>query len=125
LKEAAIALNPGIPESAIDDAIKQLCDKRQAMSSIADNREVDALIRDGVRVVRVEFRDAQGRNRKERLKVIDFKHPENKQFLAVTQLWIQSTGAAAKAGYRRPDILLYINGLHFAGSDDCRLLQAS
>jgi len=43
LKEAAIALNPGIHEFAIDDALKQLCDKRQAMSSIASNREVDAL----------------------------------------------------------------------------------
>ena len=110
LKEATIALNPGIPESAIDDALKQLCDKRQAMSSIAANREVDALIRDGVRV---EFKDEQGRKRKERVKVIDFNDPASphNQFLAVTQLWIQSTGAAAKAGYRRPDILLYINGL--------------
>ena len=110
LKEAAIALNPGIPESAIDDALRQLCDKRQAMSSIAANREVDALIRDGVRV---EFKDEQGRNRKERVKVIDFNDPASphNQFLAVTQLWIQSTGAAAKAGYRRPDLLLYINGL--------------
>ena len=110
LKAAAIALNPDIPESAIDDALKKLCDKRQAMSMIAANREVDGLIRDGVRV---QFKDAQGRTRKERVRVIDFNDlasPHN-QFLAVTQLWIQSTGAAAKAGYRRPDILLYINGL--------------
>ena len=108
LKAAAIALNPGIPESAIDDALKQLCDKRRAMSDIAANREVDALIRDGVRV---EFEDEQGRNRKERVKVIDFNNPVSNQFLVVTQLWIQSTGSMAKAGYRRPDILLYVNGL--------------
>lgn len=108
LKEAAIALNPSIPEPAIDDALKQLCDKRQAMSSIAANREVDTLIRDGVRV---QFKDNQGHNRKERVKVIDFDQPENNEFLAVTQLWIQCTGAASKAGYRRPDLLLYINGL--------------
>ncbi len=110
LKAAAIALNPGIPDSAIDDALKQLCDTRQVMSSIAANREVDALIRDGVRV---EFKDEQGRLRKERIKVIDFNHPDSphNQFLAVTQLWIQSTGMVAKAAYRRPDIVLYINGL--------------
>jgi len=110
LKQAAIALNPGIPESAIDDAVKQLCDKRQALAPIAANREVDSLIRDGVRV---EFKDDQDRNRKERVKVIDFNDPASphNQFLAVTQLWIQSTGATAKAGYRRPDILLYVNGL--------------
>lgn len=110
LKVAAIALNPGIPESAIDDALKQLCDKRLAMSAIAANREVDTLIRDGVRV---EFKDAEGRNRKERVRVIDFGNPESphNEFLAVTQLWIQCTGAAAKADYRRPDLLIYINGL--------------
>ena len=110
LKEAAIALNPTVPESAINDALKQLCDKRQVMSTIAANRELDSLIRDGVHV---EFKDEQSRNRKERVKVIDFNNPTSphNQFLAVTQLWIQSTGPAAKAGYRRPDILLYINGL--------------
>ncbi|NOZ09516.1 MAG: type I restriction endonuclease subunit R [Gammaproteobacteria bacterium] len=110
LKAAAIALNPEIPESAIDGALKQLCNKRQVMSLIAANREVDGLIRDGARV---QFKDAQGRTRKERIRLIDFSDPTSphNQFLAVTQLWIQSTGAAAKAGYRRPDILLYINGL--------------
>lgn len=108
LKTAAVRLNPDIPEAAIDDALEQVCDQRQAMATIVANRELDSLIRDGVRV---EFKDSDGRNRKERVKLIDFEAPENNHFLAVTQLWIQSTGAAAKAGYRRPDILLYINGL--------------
>ncbi|MDB4353969.1 HsdR family type I site-specific deoxyribonuclease, partial [Akkermansiaceae bacterium] len=108
LQKATTTLNPNIPASAIDDALRQLCDKRQTLSPIAANREVDSLIRDGIRV---EFKDEQGNNQKERVKVIDFDTPENNQFLAVTQLWIQSTGAAAKAGYRRPDIILYVNGL--------------
>ncbi len=110
LKAAALALNPKIPEAAIDKAIDHLCDRRQALSLINANRELDGLIRDGVRV---EFKDDQGRLRTERVKVIDFENPDSphNQFLVVTQLWIQSTGAAAKAGYRRPDILLYLNGL--------------
>ncbi|ADE15095.1 type I site-specific deoxyribonuclease, HsdR family [Nitrosococcus halophilus Nc 4] len=111
LKAAAVRLNPEIPEAAIDDAVDQVCDRRQAMATMVANRELDSLIRDGVRV---EFKDKQnnhGRTRKERIKLIDFDTPENNHFLAATQLWIQSTGAAAKAGYRRPDILLYINGL--------------
>ncbi|MEE4377287.1 MAG: HsdR family type I site-specific deoxyribonuclease, partial [Candidatus Competibacteraceae bacterium] len=103
LRKAVIGLNPQLPEAAIDDALKQLCDKRQAMSSIAANREVDSLIRDGVRV---EFKDARGRNRKERVKIIDFGNPKANQFLAVIQLWIQG-----ERRYRRPDILLYVNGL--------------
>ena len=108
LKTAAANLNPELPETAIEDAVDQVCDRRQAMASIVANRELDSLIRDGVRV---EFTDSKGRNRKERVKLIDFDQPDKNHFLAVTQLWIQSTGAAAKAAYRRPDILLYINGL--------------
>ena len=110
LKRAAVALNPGIPESAIDDALKQICDRRQAMTTVAANRELDQLIRDGVRV---EFRDEQGRNRTERVRVIDFSDPASphNHFLVVTQLWVQSTGTAARARFRRPDVLLYVNGL--------------
>jgi len=103
LRAAAIGLNPDIPETAIDDALKELCDKRQAMSLIAANREVDRLIRDGVRV---EFKDSEGRNRRERVKFIDFDDSSANQFLAVTQLWIKG-----ELRYRRPDILLYVNGL--------------
>ncbi|WP_018402651.1 type I restriction endonuclease subunit R [Marinobacter gelidimuriae] len=111
LKVAAVALNPEIPETAIDVAVDQVCDRRQAMATIAANRELDGLIRDGVRVEFKDDKDKNGRIRKERVRLIDFDRPDNNHFLAVTQLWIQSTGAAAKAGYRRPDILLYINGL--------------
>lgn len=108
LREAAIRLNPDIPQPTIDEAIKILADKRQALSAVAANREVDGLIRDGVRV---EFKDAQGKTRHERVRVIDFNQPCHNRFLAVSQMWIQSSGAGPKAGYRRPDVLLYINGL--------------
>ena len=108
LKAAVVELNPDIPESAIDDGISELTQSRQAMSLIASNREIDGLIRDGVRV---QFKDDIGRTRRERIKFIDFDNPDNNQFLAVTQLWIESTGSAAKAAYRRPDVILYINGL--------------
>ncbi|MCC7278965.1 MAG: type I restriction endonuclease subunit R [Chromatiaceae bacterium] len=103
LRAAVINLNPAIPQGAIEDALKRLCDKRQALSPIAANREVDGLIRDGLRV---EFRDTQGRIRKEQVKIIDFGNPAANQFLAVSQLWI-----LGERGYRRPDILIYINGL--------------
>ena len=102
-------MNPGIPEAAIDEGLKNL-NRRQAGSLIAGNREVDAIVRNGVRV---KYKDESGRERNERIQVIDFKNPgsSNNEFLAVTQLWIQSTGATAKAAFRRPDIILYVNGL--------------
>ncbi|MEW8042469.1 MAG: type I restriction endonuclease subunit R [Candidatus Thiodiazotropha endolucinida] len=33
------------------------------------------------------------------------------EYLAVSQLWIKAMGQAPKAAYRRPDVILYINGL--------------
>jgi type I restriction enzyme R subunit len=104
LKESAIRLNPGIPETAIDEALSKFTDKRYAMTPIAANREIDGLIRDGIQV---EFEDAKGKQEKERVRVIDF-NPESKgnRFLAVSQLWIKG-----EQKYRRPDILLYVNGI--------------
>ena len=41
-----------------------------------------------------------------RLHSIDFNHPDNNRYLAVTQPWIKS-----ERGFRRPDVLLYVNGI--------------
>jgi type I site-specific restriction-modification system R (restriction) subunit len=54
LSAAALRLNPDIPETAMDAALRILCDRRRAMPMVTANREVHDLIRDGVRV---EFRD--------------------------------------------------------------------
>ncbi|MGE0133465.1 MAG: type I restriction endonuclease subunit R [Blastocatellales bacterium] len=103
LKAAALRLNPGVPETAIDEALARLTDRRSAMSPAAANREVDGLIRDGVPV---EFENADGGKDQARVRVIDFNGERANEFLAVSQLWIKG-----ERGFRRPDILLYVNGL--------------
>jgi type I restriction enzyme, R subunit len=106
LKAAALRLNPELPELAIDKALATLNDKRYAMSAIAANREVDALIRDGIQI---EYENTQGRTENGCVRVIDFNdsNPNGQnEFLAVSQLWIKGDRT-----YCRPDILLYINGL--------------
>jgi type I restriction enzyme, R subunit len=107
LKSAALRLNPHIPEKVIDEALARFCDRRAAMSLIAANREIDSLIRDGISV---EYEDAQGEKHQERVRIIDFNCPLREkgqnEYLAVTQLWIK-----AEHGYRRPDVLLYVNGI--------------
>ena len=110
LKAAALRLNPHIPEATIDEALARLADRRQAMSLVAANREVDALLRDGITVA---YEDAQGQRQQEQLKLIDFNVGglKNNAFLAVSQLWVKCTGTAALADYRRPDVLLYVNGI--------------
>jgi type I restriction enzyme R subunit len=102
-KQAAIRLNPYIPENAIDDALERLVDRRQAMSFVAANQEVYSLLRDGIPV---EFDNAKGQKQQERVRLIDFNRPDENRYLAVTQLWIKG-----ERGYRRPDVLLYVNGL--------------
>ncbi len=103
LKEAGIILNKDIPLESIEYAVNQIADRRAAMSSMVANKELDALIRDGVPV---EFEDKDGKKQQERVKFIDFNNKENNRFLAVSQLWIKG-----ERKYRRPDVLLYINGI--------------
>lgn len=103
LKEAGIRLNKNIPIESIEYAVAQIADRRPAMSAIAANKELDALIRDGAPV---EFEDKDGKKQQERVRFIDFNNKDNNEFLAVTQLWIKG-----ERKYRRPDVLLYINGI--------------
>lgn len=106
LREALVRLNPGLPKAAIDLALSALMESRMAMSAVAANQEVYELIRNGVQVT---YRNAEGRDEQALAKVIDFDTPVNNDLLAVTQLWIAPTGQGRY--WRRPDVLLYINGL--------------
>jgi len=113
LLAACIKLNPSIPEEVIEQqVIPKLMDRRTAMSSIAANREVDSLIRDGV-TVEFDQESSNGKieKRHERVRLIDFDDATNNNYLAVSQLWIKSLGQAPKASFRRPDVILYVNGL--------------
>ncbi|SJM94592.1 Type I site-specific deoxyribonuclease HsdR [Crenothrix polyspora] len=108
-----MALNPTIPPAVItEQVLPKLQDRRVAMSLIAANREVDSLIRDGVAVEFDETTaDGNTQKRHERVRLIDFDTPDNNQYLAVSQLWIKASTQAPKAAYRRPDVVLYVNGL--------------
>lgn len=105
LRAAALRLNPEIPAAAVDVALAQLTDRRQAMSLIAANREVDGLLRSGIPVV---YEDGAGITQQRLLKLIDFDSADRgrNEFLAVSQLWIRGD-----LGFRRPDVLLYVNGI--------------
>lgn len=103
VREAANRLNPDIPQAAIESALEKLCERRQAMTLITANREIHGLLRDGIPV---EFDDAQGVRQQELVRLLDFNAPDNNRYLAVTQLWIKG-----ERGFRRPDVLLYVNGI--------------
>ena len=100
LKAAAIRLNPGLPEAAIDKALAILTNKRYAMSAISANREVDGLIRDGIQS---DYENAEGHTVPVRVRVIDFNDfnpskpnaPKNNEYLTISQLWIKGENLTA------------------------------
>lgn len=103
LKEAMTALNRKIPEKVIDAALEKFTERRLSMSLIAANREIYDLLRNGIPV---DYDDAKGKRRRERVRLIDFNNTENNRYLAVSQLWIKG-----ELRFRRPDVLLYVNGI--------------
>lgn len=103
LGEALIRLNPGLPDAAYADALRQIIAPPLGSSLIAINRDAYRLAKDGVLA---SFRDAKGDLIKQRLRLIDFDAPENNHFLCVRELWIKGD-----LYRRRADIIGFVNGL--------------
>jgi type I restriction enzyme R subunit len=113
LRLALTRLNPALPPDAITAAVDELSRDRSAMSLEAANREVYRLLKEGIAVSVAE--DAltpgpspggRGGQRTERLRVVDWEHPENNDFLLVSQFSV--TGALYTC---RPDLVGFVNGL--------------
>ncbi len=103
LRETLVELNPCLPGAAYDDAVRQITATAASQTTIAANREKYNLLRDGVRVA---FRDDEGNQQREHLRVFDFDTPENNHFLCVRELWIRGD-----LYRRRADIIGFVNGL--------------
>jgi len=103
LRKKLVELNPGLPDAAYEDAIRQITATVASQTIVAANREKHDLIRDGVQVA---FRDDTGELKRERLRVLDFDLPESNHFLCVRELWIQG-----ELYHKRPDIIGFVNGL--------------
>jgi len=102
LRAALSRLNPDAPASAIDDAHKRLL-RAEGPDLITRNRATHRQLVNGVTV---EYRTPDGHIRGAQVRVIDFDHPENNDYLAVNQF----TVVEGKVN-RRPDIVLFVNGL--------------
>ena len=109
LEPALKRLNPKAPPEVIDAAVNELTRDRSVMSRAAANREVYALLKNGVKV---EIRTPEGELMPERVRVIDWDNPANNHFLLVSQLWV--TGEMYK---RRPDLVAFVNGLPLVVSE--------
>lgn len=103
LREKLTALNPGLPDMAYAEAMRQIAATVASQTLVATNREKYDLLRDGVQVT---FRDDTGERVRQRLKLVDFEVPENNDFLCVRELWVRGD-----LYRRRADIVGFVNGL--------------
>ncbi|HSW62967.1 MAG TPA: type I restriction endonuclease subunit R [Dissulfurispiraceae bacterium] len=105
LRQALIALNPDLPHEAVEDAFRKLT-RTDAPSLIARNRLLHRMLVDGVTV---EYRRKDGSIAGAQAKIIDFDRTDNNDWLAVNQFTV-SEGQHT----RRPDVVLFVNGLPLA-----------
>ena len=97
-------LNRQVPAVVLDEVLHSLT-KPDQPSLIQNNRDFHEALRDGVPV---EY-DQGGEKRGDRVRLIDFTQPERNRFLIVDQFTIQGARHT-----RRPDIVVFINGLPVA-----------
>lgn len=104
--EAAIAkLNPDAPEQARSEALRKLI-SGELSELIEENRRVHRMLTEGVDV---EFRDDRGQPASTKIWLLDLDRPEANDWLAVNQFTVVENRAN-----RRPDIVLFVNGLPLA-----------
>ena len=95
-------INPTISEDKIKEIVKNLRQDYTGTDIVDTNYKIYRQIRNNIKItVRKDDKEDF-----DFVKLIDFEHPENNTFTAVSQMWIQG-----KVYYRRPDILIFINGM--------------
>lgn len=101
LHETLRRLNPAVPDAVLEEVLHRVA-KLHEPSVIQSNRSFHETLLDGLAVI-VE---KNGEKRGDRVRLIDFEHPEQNQFLVVNQYTVQGTKQP-----RRPDLVCFINGI--------------
>lgn len=104
LRAALARLNPRLPADALEEACRKLT-RPDHPSLLENNRRFHHMLVDGVPV----SYQGEGRTVHDFARVLDFDTPGANEFLAVNQFTVIENGHN-----RRPDILLFVNGLPLA-----------
>ena len=102
LRDALARLNPTLPTEALDDAFRKLTHP-EGPTLEARNRAFHRMLVDGVTI---EYRTIGGTVRGAQVSILDYKNPANNDWLAVNQFTV-----VEGEHKRRPDIVLFVNGL--------------
>ncbi len=102
LRAALARLNPTLPPEALDDAFRKIT-RPEGSTLESRNRAFHRLLVDGVTV---EYRPPGGTVRGAQVSVLDYGNPAKNDWLAVNQFTV-----VEGEHERRPDVLLFVNGL--------------
>ncbi len=105
LASAVARFNPKLPLAAVEEVV-HLVMTADHPSLIQSNRALHKLLTDGVKI---EYTNAKGEKETDHAQLIDFNNPANNDFLVVNQF--TTTGTKKP---RRPDIVVFVNGLPLA-----------
>jgi type I restriction enzyme, R subunit len=101
LRDAIDKLNPSITQDAKEDALKKVL-RTESPNALINNETFHKYLTEGLDV---EVRTADG-IRGEKVYIVDFENAENNEFLAINQFTIIEGNQN-----KRPDIILFVNGL--------------
>lgn len=101
LCNAIAKINPHIPESGCEAALKEVL-RIQSPDLLANNEAFHRLLTEGVTV----SRHVDGAERGDLVWLVDFENPHNNDFLVVNQFTVTENHFN-----RRPDLILFVNGL--------------
>ncbi|MDE2369698.1 MAG: type I restriction endonuclease subunit R [Burkholderiales bacterium] len=101
LRQAVAALNPAVPLAARNDALRQVVDLGTPVL-LAANRQFHQMLVSGVPV---QYQ-RDGETRGDFVRLVDWADPTRNEWLAVNQFSV-----AGAHHTRRPDIILFVNGL--------------
>lgn len=102
MMSALVRINTNIDKQYIEQIVKDLRKDFTGTDIVDTNYKLYRQIRNNIKITVRK----NGKEDFEFIKLIDFEHPENNTFTAVSQMWIQG-----KVYYRRPDILVFVNGM--------------
>jgi len=103
LRASLSGLNPGVQQSALDEAYALLTSERTALEPCRANADLYGMLRDGVKV---KVRSPDGSLRDEAVRVINWENAGANDFLLANQVWF-----SGDLYTRRADLVGFVNGV--------------
>ncbi len=103
LRAAVERINPGLPEPAVDEAVKAVLSPK-SRDARGENHQMHKFLTGGIRSV--VYADEHGAEHNPTIRLIDYADPYANDFLAVNQVVVTDGDHR-----RRLDIVLYVNGM--------------